>query len=79
MAAILFLPFEIRTDFFLTSSLYCFVMNKILFMTLFFIKRSRLALQKRLFCLVIEWSGFQMPGTGKKSNPKTDHGLDFGC
>jgi hypothetical protein len=46
MAAILFLPFEIRTEIFLTSSLDRLVMNKIFFMTIFFIKRSRLAIQK---------------------------------
>jgi hypothetical protein len=46
MAAILFLPFEIQTEAFLTFSLDRFVMNKIFFMTLFIIKRSRLALQK---------------------------------
>jgi hypothetical protein len=41
--------FEIRTDFFLTSSLDRFVMNKIFLMTLFYMKRSRLALQKPYF------------------------------
>ncbi len=49
MAAILFLPFEIQTEVFLTSSLDRFLMNKIFFMTLIFIKRSRLALQKQDF------------------------------
>jgi hypothetical protein len=42
LAAISFLPFENQTGHFLTSLVH-FVMNKIFFMTLFFIKRSRLA------------------------------------
>jgi hypothetical protein len=40
-----FLPFENRTGRFFIASLDRFAMNKIFFMTLFFIKRSRLAIQ----------------------------------
>jgi hypothetical protein len=43
MAAILFLPFENWTEVFLTSSLDRFGIKNILFMRIFFIKRSRLA------------------------------------
>jgi hypothetical protein len=55
----IFLAFESRTGFF-PASLDSFVTNKIFFMTLFFIKRSRLVLG--LFFrlsdgLAIEWSG----------------------
>jgi hypothetical protein len=41
-------------------------------MTLFFIKRSRLRTGQK--SLDFKWSGFQMPGTGIRSNPNTDHG-----
>jgi hypothetical protein len=41
-------PFQIRTKVFLTSSLDRFVKNKIFFMTLFFIKRSRLEKRKKV-------------------------------
>jgi hypothetical protein len=42
---------------FLTTSLDCFIMNKIFGMTLFFIKRSRLVdhLKTGPICLVFEW------------------------
>ncbi len=62
VAAILFLPFEIRTGHFLTS-LNRFAINKIFFITLFFIKRSRLATGQK--SPVLEWSGIQMPGTSQ--------------
>ncbi len=45
-------------------------------MTLFFIKRSRLKSGQK--SLDFKWSGFQMPGTGIRSNPNTDHGIRFG-
>jgi hypothetical protein len=45
MATYLFLPFENRTGLFSSASLDHFAMNKIFFMTLFFIKRSKLAIQ----------------------------------
>jgi hypothetical protein len=43
MVAILFLPFENRIELFSSASLGHFGIKNILFMTLFFIKRSRLA------------------------------------
>ncbi len=58
------LPFESRTGLFSSASQDRFVMNKIFFMTLFFIKRFRLAtIRNPDFCfrvsngLAIEWSG----------------------
>jgi hypothetical protein len=58
MAAILFLPSESRTVVFLTSSLDRCEIKNILFITLFFLKWSRLA--TGLFCPVFEWSSFRM-------------------
>jgi hypothetical protein len=57
------------------ASLDRFGMNKIFFITLFFIKRSRLKSGQK--SPDFKWSGFQMPGTGTRSNPNTDH-LVFG-
>jgi hypothetical protein len=68
LAAILFLK--------ISASLDCFDIKNILFMTLFFIKRSRLATGQK--SPDFKWSGFQMPGTGIRSNPNTDHGSVFG-
>ncbi len=67
VAAILFLPFENRTGRFFIASLDHFVMNKIFFMTLFFIKRSMLVTGH--FCPVFKWSGYQMVDTGIRLNP----------
>jgi hypothetical protein len=58
---------------FLNSSLDRFVMNKMFFMTLFFIKRSRLKSGPK--SPGFKWSSFQMPGTGIRSYSNTDHGL----
>jgi hypothetical protein len=76
-AAILFLPSESRTEVFVTSSLDRFGIKNILFVTLFFIKRSRLA--TGLFCLAFEWSGYQMVGTGIKLNSIKPDSSAFGC
>jgi hypothetical protein len=59
MAAILFLPFENQTEVFLTSSLDYFDIKNILFMTIFFKKRSRLGptIWKPDLCPVFEWFG----------------------
>jgi hypothetical protein len=72
LAAILFLPFEIRTGYFL-ASLNRFGMNKIFFIT---IKLSRLANQTQ--SLDFKWSDIQMPGTGIRYNPNTASGSVFG-
>ncbi len=76
LAAILFLPFEIRTGHFLTS-LDRFGMNKILFMTLLCIKQSSLVDRTR--CPVFGRFDIRMPGTGIRFNPNTDGGSVFGC
>jgi hypothetical protein len=77
MAAILFLPFENRTRLFSSASLNRFGINKI-FLWLFSYKTVKASHSKTGHCCpVIEWSGFQMPGTGIRSNPKTDHGSVF--
>ncbi len=76
LAAILFLPFEIRTGHFLTS-LDRFGMNKILFMTLLCMKRSSLVDRTRR--PVFGRFDIRMIGTGIRYNSKTDHGSVFGC
>jgi hypothetical protein len=62
------------------ASLDCFGMKKIFFMTLFFIKQSRLVptIQKPDNSPVFKWSDIQMPGTGIRLNPNTDCDLVFG-
>jgi hypothetical protein len=79
MAVILFLPLEIQTKVVLTSSLDRFVSNKIFFMTFLYKTVKASPSKTGLFCLVFEWFGYQMSGTGIKLHPKTDHGLVFGC
>jgi hypothetical protein len=75
VAAILFLPFEIRTRYFLTS-LDRFGMNKIFFYDRLLIKQSRLATGHK--CPVFGWSGYQMSRTGIRLNPNTDRDSVFG-
>jgi hypothetical protein len=58
------------------ASLDRFGIKNILFMTLFFIKWSRPATGQK--SPVFEWPGYQMSGTGIRSNLKTDHGSVFG-
>jgi hypothetical protein len=67
--------FENQTGYFLTS-LNRFGMNKIFFMALFFIKRSRLATEHE--CPVFGCSAKQMVGTGIRFNPNTARGSVFG-
>jgi hypothetical protein len=58
------------------ASLDCFGIKNILFVTLFFIKRSRLATRHK--CPVFGRSGYQMVGTGIRYNPNTTRGSVFG-
>jgi hypothetical protein len=75
LAAILFLPFEIQTEVFLTSSLDRFI-NKGHKKYFFMPKQSRLA--SGYFCPDFKWSGIQIPGTGIRYNPNTARGSVFG-
>jgi hypothetical protein len=58
------------------ASLDRFVIKNILFVTLFFIKWSRLAIGHEL--PVFGRSCYRMSGTGIRSNPTTDRGSVFG-
>jgi hypothetical protein len=71
----IFLPFENWTGHFSLASVDRFGMNKIFVITLFF-KRSRLKSGQK--SPDFKWSGFQMAGTGIRSNPNTDHSSVFG-
>ncbi len=62
---------------FLTASLDRFGIKNILFMPLFFIKRSMLVTGHE--CPVFKWSRYQMVGTGIRLNSNTDGGSVFGC
>ena len=59
------------------ASLDRFGIKNILFMTLFFIKRSMLVTGHE--CPVFGRFDIRMPGTGIRCNSKTDHGSVFGC
>jgi hypothetical protein len=62
---------------FLTASLDRFGIKNILFITLFFIKRSMLVTGQE--CPVFGRFDIRMPGTGIRLNLNTDGGSVFGC
>jgi hypothetical protein len=73
-------PDKLGLDFKWSTSLDRYVKKESQKNIFFIIKRFSLDHSKfRYFCQVFKWSGFQMPGTGIKLNPKSGHGQDFGC
>ncbi len=69
LATILFFNFSARLD--------RFGITNILFVTLFFIKQSRLATRQK--SLVFKWCGIEMPGTRQNGPFESRISLVFGC